>query len=289
MFSLLNKPYPCNYGQTELIRVAILIGLFVAIFLGAFQPFGIGDREPLQIIKIVAGFGLVSTFVCLSVYIIGPKLFPGYYVEDNYTIGKDILMNLVLVSLIGLCNFLYLNAFWANLDWTISLSIIGQTFLVGIFPISFLTILNYNKLYRSNLKVSEEINSQKIKTELLSPAKMPALIIKNENKTDEIELEHLMYVESVGNYASIAQAKDDKVVKDLFRTTLKAIEEENQLSHVMRCHRSFIINLDKVTEVTGNAQGLKLSLRGSEELIPVSRKYIQSVKTYFQKVNRTNA
>ena len=38
-----------------------------------------------------------------------------------------------------------------------------------------------------------------------------------------------------------------------------------------RCHRAYIINLDKVEQVEGNAQGYKLKVRGTEERVPVSR------------------
>ena len=38
-----------------------------------------------------------------------------------------------------------------------------------------------------------------------------------------------------------------------------------------RCHRAYIINLDKVEHVEGNAQGYKVRLINTEESIPVSR------------------
>ena len=48
--------------------------------------------------------------------------------------------------------------------------------------------------------------------------------------------------------------------------------------HIIRCHRSFVVNLDHVIEVGGNAQGLKLHLNMLEDYIPVSRKYIPVVQ-----------
>ena len=51
----------------------------------------------------------------------------------------------------------------------------------------------------------------------------------------------------------------------------KAEETTLPFSGLFRCHRAFIINLDKVTHVEGNAQGYKLRIQDYEELIPVSR------------------
>jgi DNA-binding LytR/AlgR family response regulator len=45
----------------------------------------------------------------------------------------------------------------------------------------------------------------------------------------------------------------------------------NPYSSFFRCHRAFIVNLDKIEQVEGNAQGYKIKLQGAENLIPVSR------------------
>jgi DNA-binding LytR/AlgR family response regulator len=41
--------------------------------------------------------------------------------------------------------------------------------------------------------------------------------------------------------------------------------------------------MKQVHKVTGNAQGLKLWLKGEEQSIPVSRKYLEEVKSIFAK------
>ena len=49
---------------------------------------------------------------------------------------------------------------------------------------------------------------------------------------------------------------------------------EKQLSDLpqfFRCHRTYLVNLDRVGHVSGNAQGYKLHLEGIDNLVPVSR------------------
>jgi DNA-binding LytR/AlgR family response regulator len=47
---------------------------------------------------------------------------------------------------------------------------------------------------------------------------------------------------------------------------------------LIRCHRSYIVNLDQIKNVDGNAQGLVITLKPCSEKVPVSRKYIDELK-----------
>jgi DNA-binding LytR/AlgR family response regulator len=56
--------------------------------------------------------------------------------------------------------------------------------------------------------------------------------------------------------------------------------EEQLAAHpaFFRCHRMYLVNLQRVISVSGNAQGLKLQLDGLEEAIPVSRNLTETVR-----------
>jgi DNA-binding LytR/AlgR family response regulator len=71
---------------------------------------------------------------------------------------------------------------------------------------------------------------------------------------------------------------DDKIKNTLIRNTVTKIIEYLDSDKIIRCHRAYIINLDFVKRIEGNAQGLKLNLSNSENVIPVSRKYVDVVR-----------
>jgi DNA-binding LytR/AlgR family response regulator len=48
-------------------------------------------------------------------------------------------------------------------------------------------------------------------------------------------------------------------------------ESTRHLPFLFRCHRAYIVNLDRVTNIGGNAQGYRLSLSNNPEVVPVSR------------------
>lgn len=60
-------------------------------------------------------------------------------------------------------------------------------------------------------------------------------------------IDNLLYIESAENYATIHYINKSKVSHFLIRNSLKWMEE-NLIADtpLVRCHRSFIINLDKV-------------------------------------------
>ncbi|MFC0185517.1 LytTR family transcriptional regulator DNA-binding domain-containing protein [Pseudarcicella hirudinis] len=72
--------------------------------------------------------------------------------------------------------------------------------------------------------------------------------------------------------------KDGQVYKELIRSSLSRLEGQIDNPEIVRCHRSFIVNLSKVASVSGNAQGYKLKLKGYEMLVPVARKNSDIVK-----------
>ena len=283
MLSILKSPYPCIYGQKENFFVALSIGLFVAIFLLVFQPFSIAESGDILKTLKTAGFGLVSFVVMLFYYFIPPRIFVSFFKERNYTFGKDLLLSAGLILLIGLANGVYAQ-FVLHVNALVSIWLmIWQTFLVGIFPLAFLSLFQYNRLLNANLKASKEIvlPAPHEPTESNEKPILQYFSISGDQEEKQIELNDFLYLESDGNYAFLHQKNNGPVSKTMYRTTLKSIELENTFPNVFRCHRSYIINLDQVKEVKGNAQGLKLSLKDSEDIVPVSKKYIPAFKKYF--------
>jgi len=226
---------------------------------------------------------MVTFLVLLFMYFVVPKMFKSFFSEKNYTFGRDLIASTFMILLIALGNGLYAKMFLNEHVFGSIGIMIWQTFLVGIFPLSFISLLNYNKHLNSNLKASQEIKlpeiEEKAKTKNLSIPKY--FLISGEQETNQIGLDNLLYLESDGNYAYLNQLSEGTVTKSMHRTTLKSIEAENTYPNILRCHRSYIVNLDQVIEVKGNAQGLKLSLNNCDDIVPVSKKYIPDVKKYF--------
>jgi DNA-binding LytR/AlgR family response regulator len=103
-----------------------------------------------------------------------------------------------------------------------------------------------------------------------------------------IKKENLLYLESAENYVNICYLNKNKVSKYLLRDTLKKMEENFSGTEIIRCHRSYMVNFDKVKVMRKDKDGLKLELDNpSVTDIPVSKTYVNTVMQTFSKYCQT--
>ena len=90
--------------------------------------------------------------------------------------------------------------------------------------------------------------------------------------------ENLLYIESADNYICIWYHKNDVLKKQLMRITMKEISEQLADSNIVRCHRSYMVNLDLVKVMRREKENLFLELcvPGVKE-IPISKTYGENV------------
>lgn len=94
-----------------------------------------------------------------------------------------------------------------------------------------------------------------------------------------VMLENLLYVESSDNYATIHYLNKAKLSHYLIRNSLKWMEENlTKETPLVRCHRSFIVNLDKVKVLRKTKDGIFL------EMDALNTPDIQVSKTYYERV-----
>jgi hypothetical protein len=103
-----------------------------------------------------------------------------------------------------------------------------------------------------------------------------------------VKKENLFFLESAENYVSICYLNKDKVSKYLLRDTLKKIEETFSGTEIVRCHRSYMVNFEKVKVIRRDKDGLKLGFDNPMiSDIPVSKTYINQVMETFSKYYQT--
>lgn len=101
-------------------------------------------------------------------------------------------------------------------------------------------------------------------------------------KTLDVALNHLYYITSAQNYIEIFHRSNEAIKSTLLRQSLKMIEEEMILSSdspLIRCHKAFIVNREKVVELRGTAKTAHFILEDMETIIPISRQKYTEVET----------
>lgn len=280
-FKLLNEPYPLT-PNSGIVRMALMYGLFVFLFLFLFQPFGLSSRNTLGMLIVTGIYGLITLFVTL-IYLFGMRrLFPSFFIEKNWTFGRELLSTVILIFLIGVFNLLYSN-FQFNFGLSIGDFFMFQfyTIAVGIFPIVIIMLLRYINLNHKNtadaFSLSNKLHHRKIDSSVDE-----MICISSELKSDDLILPvtDLIYVESADNYVNIFYLDNEKLKSRLLRSTLTKVESEAQNHEsLVRCHRAFIVNINHVDSFSGNAQGLQLRLNHTDTIVPVSRKMVALIRT----------
>jgi DNA-binding LytR/AlgR family response regulator len=90
-----------------------------------------------------------------------------------------------------------------------------------------------------------------------------------------VKRDDLLYLEAADNYVLIHYLDGDKQLKYMIRTTLKRIEEEFSEKNLVRCHRSYMINIDHVKTIRKEKEGLIINFESPVNItIPISKTYL---------------
>lgn len=278
----LSQQYPREENKWKII---LPVSLFIALFVLIFQPFGLSNYQNPHKFLILAGYGFVTLIILAVDLIVLPFLFQGSYREEKWTVLKEIFYLVFILVTIGLGNLLY-SAWMIGIKLSLANILIFQVFTVaiGIIPITAITLIKQNYLFRKYSESAARISSSLSHQEKDIPMN-DLLKITSESGTDEVSLliSSLVFVKSEGNYITVGYLKNGRIAKTLLRNTMKYAEERLSCQpSVFKCHRSWLVNLDKIERVSGNSQGLKLSMEGYEEHVPVARNLAGEFKRIIQ-------
>jgi len=210
-------------------------------------------------------YGLITFLVSL-----GFNTIVNYFVEKDqptWVFWKWILATLLLILCIAIANYCFGLLVFDNFHFSLFtvLSTMFNTLLLGAFPLVFIgTIL----LIQNRQKNEDIANKLSIPIE-----NKPSAIIQLGVITYPID--DILFVAAMQNYVVI---HSKTLPKQTLRSTLTKLENELLQHNIIRCHRSYLVNISSIKSVSGNAQGLKLELHNSNQIVPVSRKYIPKIK-----------
>jgi hypothetical protein len=119
----------------------------------------------------------------------------------------------------------------------------------------------------------------------ISASKILTFKDTSNKKTMQMSLDKLYYITSAQNYIEIFhENKEAQLTRTVLRNTLKLIEEEMidaEKLPLIRCHKAFIVNREKILELTSSSKLSQFTLKNIDTPIPVSRDKIQEYKGQF--------
>jgi DNA-binding LytR/AlgR family response regulator len=209
-------------------------------------------------------------------------------------VWKEMLALLLVICFIALGNLCYGNFIGISHFNLQELSLaLAATFLLAVFPITANLALKYNRFVALNQKDAELMEAEVLdfqhRTAIETPVanetpeiqlKEELLSLISENDKDKLALkpEELLFIESADNYSNVVFYRNNKIHKQLLRGSLKRLESQISFPYIVRCHRSYIVNLKLIHHIKGNAQGYRIEFKNNlSDTIPVSRNYSKAL------------
>jgi hypothetical protein len=272
------------HNKSNNVKMILFTALFALLFINLFQPFGSRDWYPdLSDIKYFAYSSLIILTGMLVVVISRTILI-------SYSKKHDILKWHYAICIF--CEIIAMSIFYTLFSVLLpkdGLSReISEIFKQSLFNTALVLLLPYtiSWLYLSwkeKSSILADIEQGK------SNNKQPkSLIAFHDEKGDlkiSVMLENLLYVESADNYATIYYINKSNRSHYMIRNSLKWIEENlTEDTPLIRCHRSYIVNLDRVKILKKEKSGIVLELDAeATPNIPVSKTYYDSFMNKFSR------
>ncbi len=275
MLNVFKKSYPFNDDLKHNTKVIFFTSIGVFLFLLFFQPFDIKSLLGKEKYYLITGLAVV-TFLSLSLnLLVIPSLFSKIFSSALWTIKKEIFWNLwmLFTTLVGY--FLLTNSLGVM---KFGFAMVLKLVLTGVIPITVLIIANHNKMLRSNLMVADEL-SKKLKENKSIPEKIIYFSSDYQKDSLAIKVNLLLFVRSANNYIEVFWKEDDLVKNQMVRCTMASAEEIlKEHKFIIKCHRSYLVNVNYIHRIEGSSQGYKLFFENVNIPIPVSKNSMDKLK-----------
>lgn len=283
MLEFLDKPYPFSFQPSRRIKQLLPIGLCVFTFLILFKPFGLSN-DP-NYIQSSAFFSFSGTIIGLLTTVIIPYLFPRYFNESKWTLKRNLVWSTWDFFTFATLMFLAFNMYsiyqydnYRNFTFNTYLWWVYINLVFGLPLAIIINLFNQYYLIKKHLEIADSINKTiGIKNQHSSVNQLVFEVDKY--KKVQIEVDNIIYVEALGNYINIVYERNG-IKKVTIRETINKIEQKISLSKMIyKPHRSYLVNLHYISNVTADAQGLKIHFKDIDIAIPVSRNKIREFRS----------
>jgi DNA-binding LytR/AlgR family response regulator len=268
-------PYWLNDTRKNMIMISA-ISLFVIGFMLVYRP--LNNFQENLTPGIVSVFGGITFVVLTFSILILPRIFPVAFDPVNWTLQKYLIQTLVQCLVIGVFAIV-IDKIYVCPEKTIpqiALHAYTQVALIGIIPVTIITLVLKNTMLEENLKEARRANQQiekirNLKNDINKSDLNKLTIYSDTSETLTLNLPDLLFIQADDNYSTVYWMEQKSVQKKLLRINLKNLEAQINNTFTIRCHRSFIVNVHAISSVTGNTNGYKLRVKETEHFIPVSR------------------
>jgi hypothetical protein len=270
-----NKPYPPMDNMKENFIISIGFGFFVFFFLLLFFPFS--DELNSMSLKVLSGYGIVTTLVTLFTFAFVKYFVTGLINVDNWKVKHAFYFSIWNLLIIAVANYLYMIYVEGKTTDVELWETMYSTITIGTFPVLFILYFSEKRLLKQKIDLAKrttDVISKNTKSKSDNSFDKKLIYFEAIVPADNFSMEShkLLFIKADGNYSRFYYKNGEDIENKISRVLLKSVE--NQLKEhpeFQRCHRSYLVNINNVEEVVGNARNVSLCFENSKFLVPVSR------------------
>ena len=273
------KPIPLYLtAKRNIVQLVLFTAAFALVFINVYEPFGVNVWFKITRWQLLFYSSLI-TLTGVLVVVLSRIIM--------YYSSRKKQLNYWQYLIWVLCEVIFMALFYALY---IKLFLKDERFLPDLVKLSvqntaLLLLLPYSVswLYFSWKKKNEEIAELAQGQIPPDPSKMMIPFTDEKGALRfSVKMENLLYLEASDNYVSIYYLNKDKVSRFLLRNSLKNMEEGLKGTEMVRCHRSYMVNSDKVKVIRREKEGLRLELDLPTAVdLPVTKTYLENVMSTF--------
>lgn len=257
----------------------IFIMTFSFLFMAIYTPFSntawfdVTNRLDL---------GMTTAFyvVAVSIMFVSKMLMNTMQSRIRFTYSKYIVWVVVEILVIALFYTHFTHAYVKPVDYEISsifVKALGCILMIVAIPYTILT------LYAAYRDKTEELEMLQYEMSLNDEPTVsyPSLVnLYDYNGTLKLTInsDSLYYMESQDNYVKIYYENQGKLLSYMLRCRTKAIEENLAETSMVRCHRSYMVNVMKINHIKKGGKARYIVLSNDQiKPIPVSKSYLKNL------------
>jgi hypothetical protein len=275
----LSRKIPAYLTEKQnIIKLVLFTAIFALVFINIYSPFNVETWYQISRWQLLF---YSSAIILTGVLVVVISRIIMYHVVKR---GVQLLVYQYLIWVLAevLCMALFYTFY--------ELVIVNdprpfiEAFKKSVLNTSLILLLPYSVLWlyfswqdkkKKLLELSETPDTNNQKT---------MIPFRDEKGTLRLSLKRsdILYMQGSDNYVTIWYNAQNKVSKYLLRNTLKKLEDELTDESVIRCHRSYLVNMEKVKLIKREKEGMLIELESNTPVfVPVSRSYMNQVLLAF--------
>jgi DNA-binding LytR/AlgR family response regulator len=268
-----------------IIILLVLVALFCAFFVVVYKPIGLISNTGALSFLDNRLYSLILVTVGLIIMLTSRKLL--YAIQNKVSmkvghyflwIGAEFALLIGIITAVACLINVNANVTLPELLGRVTISIVAL--LTIPYIISVLVFLLSQK--RLEIATLTDMLSNRREKEGTTDNES---VIRFHDKSDRLvfvtKRNNVLYIEAADNYTVIHYLSGDKEETLILHNSLKNMADAFSSEGIVRCHRSYLVNLENIKSMRRDRDGLVIEMAHSSHLVPVSKTYAEEVVKKF--------